>query len=300
MKHLLDITRIRDRLRVALISDRRFLERRYRREIGVPLDLDNPMRMTALLNWQKLNDRDPRYTVCADKLAVRQFVAETAGRELLIPLLASGRRWSDLDYSTLEEPFIIKTTHGSGGYRIVLDKAAQDERELKRFFRRHLERNHYHRLREWQYDGIEPGLMVERLLLDEKGQTPPDYKFHCFNTHEGLEIVVLVLTGRGVDQRAAYFDESWNNLPFEWSAPRNAEPPSRPVFLPELLRTAGLLAAGFCYVRVDLYWARDQVFFGELTFTPTSGLRRIVPDEWDFILGEKLRRTGILDRAAAS
>jgi hypothetical protein len=293
----LGITNIRNRIRAALVSDRRFLERRYKREIGVPLDLANPRRMTALLNWQKLYDHNPLYVRCADKLAVRSFVEERSGAEILVPLLASGGKWSDLDYSSLAEPFIIKTTHGQGANKIVLDKSVEDEAELRRFFARHLRRNHYSRLREWQYKDIKPALIVERLLLDEDGRIPTDYKFHCFHTDDGPDIIVNVLSRQDGEKRGANFDVSWKHLPFEAAVPMPDELPSRPPFLAELIQIAERLAAGFTYVRVDLYWVRGRAFFGELTFTPSSGLRRIEPDEWDFILGEKLLKAGILEKA---
>lgn len=288
-------------MRLALISDRRFLKRRYKREIGVLLDLEEPTRFTALLNWRKLFDRNPLYTECSDKLAVRSYVQERAGRGVLIPLLASGEKWSDLNYAALDEPFIIKTTHGQGGNRIVLDKSGEDESELQWFFARHMRRSHYSGLREWQYRDIRPTLVAERLLLDEDGRIPPDYKLHCFHTEEGPEIFVYVIARHGNKKQGAVFDLAWNQLPFKIEGIDVPDVlPPRPTFLPELVRVAKSLAAGFTYVRVDLYWSRGQVFFGELTFSPSSGLSRIVPDEWDFILGEKLRRTGILERNGVS
>ena len=59
-----------------------------------------------------------------------------------------------------------------------------------------------------------------------------------------------------------------------------------------MMKVAEALAAGFAFVRVDLYDTPGGVYFGELTFTPGAGmdhfsseafatqlLRLIVPEE---------------------
>ena len=296
----MDFLRWRNRIRVALWSDRRFLQRQYRKAFGFPPDLDDPKRWTEILTWMKLHDRDPLYTVCSDKIAVRKYVSERLGDDVLIPLLATGQGWSDIDYAALEEPFIIKTSHGSGGNRIVRDISEVDESELRRKLSRRLKRNHYHRWREWQYKDIKPRLLVERLLVDDDDRTPADYKFHCFNYGDEIEVIILVVTDRNEDPRAAYFDESWSYLGYRLVHRPPDTPPARPPFMADLIATAKTLASEFAYVRVDLYWVDGQVYFGELTFTPASGLSPVSPDEWDFILGEKLRKTGILEKAGTS
>lgn len=52
-----------------------------------------------------------------------------------------------------------------------------------------------------------------------------------------------------------------------------------PAAYPRLIEMAEKLAAPFRYVRVDLYLVGDEVFFGELTFSPGNCLFAIIPRE---------------------
>jgi hypothetical protein len=45
------------------------------------------------------------------------------------------------------------------------------------------------------------------------------------------------------------------------------------------------LAAGFDFVRVDLYALCDRIAVGELTHYPTGGNKSFDPPEWDIRLG---------------
>ena len=46
----------------------------------------------------------------------------------------------------------------------------------------------------------------------------------------------------------------------------------KPERLEDMLEMAKKLSADFPYVRVDLYAIQDQVFFGELTFSPDGNI----------------------------
>ncbi|MDE6513219.1 MAG: hypothetical protein K2L05_03420, partial [Muribaculaceae bacterium] len=52
------------------------------------------------------NRNNPQWAMKADKLAVRQFVAERIGEEYLIPLLGSWSKAADIDFDSLPDQFI--------------------------------------------------------------------------------------------------------------------------------------------------------------------------------------------------
>ena len=55
------------------------------------------------------------------------------------------------------------------------------------------------------------------------------------------------------------------------------------------MNVARTLGGTFAYVRVDLYVLNDgQIKFGEMTFSPMSGMDRWKPAEMDLIMGEKI------------
>jgi hypothetical protein len=277
-------------------SDRRVISKKFKKVFGFEPDLNNPKRFNEIINWRKLNERNPLFTTCTDKLLVRKFVASCIGEKYLVPLLASGQSWDAIHYKGLKEPFIIKTTHGSGGNRIIWDKSNERELELKELFTEWLKENYYYGLREWQYKNISPGIVVEELLQDGKGYVPADYKFYCFNYGAEIELIIEVTVGRFQNIQRAFYTEKWEKLPVEFGFPMCHDEISRPSNFDKMCDLTRKLARTFNYVRVDLYSVNDKIYFGELTFSPFSGLMKIKPDKWDFIFGEKLIKTGILEQ----
>ena len=281
-------------LKVKLGSDRSYIKKRYKKIFGFEPNLDNPTRFSEVINWIKINNRNNLHSTCSDKLAVRDFVKKTVNADILIPLLAHGARWVDLNYCSLKEPFIIKTNHGSGQVRIIYDKRQENETDIRKDFESQLKENYYYGLREWQYKNIQPKILVEKLLQAENGLIPDDYKFHCFNNDGAIELVLELISGRPSNTRGDFYTESWDRLPFELSYPKSEVAPEKPANFPELCAIARQLSKNFQYVRVDLYTIGNKIYFGELTFTPTSGVTRFQPDNWDFIFGKKILDTGII------
>src|SRR5688572_11257924 len=98
------------------ISDEYFIKRRFKRNMGYELDLNNPKTLNEKINWLKLYCRDDLHTQCADKYAVRSYIKEKLGDEYLVPLILMTKDVKDLNPGRLpDEPFIIKTNHDSGG-----------------------------------------------------------------------------------------------------------------------------------------------------------------------------------------
>jgi hypothetical protein len=55
-----------------------------------------------------------------------------------------------------------------------------------------------------------------------------------------------------------------------------------------MLRISRILSAGIPFVRVDLYAANGQIYFGELTFFPASSAKPFLPETYDRIFGDML------------
>lgn len=91
----------------------------------------------------------------------------------------------------------------------------------------------------------------------------------------------------GPDTRGNIYDVNWNHLDLAIGEyVRSAVPAPPPANLTALLETAAMLSEGFDYVRVDLYVPDDEIYFGELTFTPGAGVAPMFPDQMDFEWGE--------------
>lgn len=273
-------------------SDRAAIARQFQATFGVPLDWNHPRTLNEKLNWMKLHYRDPRQQVAADKFAVREVVRRQIGEEYLIPLLATWTRARDISFDDLPDAFVLKVNHGSGQNWIVRDKTREDPARVRRRFREWMALGHYATSREWPYKGMTPLILAEQLLTDEDGGIPSDYKFHCFG---GRVAAIQVDLDRETAHRRNFYDLDWNLQPFiwtEWDGDRpkwpNGRAVPRPADLPNMIRLAETLAADYPYVRIDLFFCRSKIYFGEVTFYHGGAFERFDPSEADHLLGRRL------------
>lgn len=286
------LVRARDWFQGGWRPDRLHIEREFEKTFGYPLDWRNPRTLNEKLNWMKLHVRDPRQRIAADKMAVRELVKSKVGEKYLIPLLRKYDRAEDICFADLPDAFVLKVNHGSGQNRIVKDKAKEEEWRVRCQFREWMATSHYVRSREWPYKGMKAAIVAEELLTDEDGAIPSDYKFHCFG---GRVEAIQVDLDRETRHRRNFYDVQWVLQPFIWteweggtpSWPNGKDVP-RPAALPEMIRVAECLSADFSYARIDLFYCRGRVYFGEITFYHGGALERFSPPEYDRLFGEKL------------
>lgn len=69
-----------------------------------------------------LYDRNPLYTLLADKLAVRDYVSARTDQLRIVPLLGVYHKVSDIDFNALPQRFVLKCNHDSGSAVVCLDK----------------------------------------------------------------------------------------------------------------------------------------------------------------------------------
>lgn len=245
-------------------------------------DFREPRRFSELCQTLKLSRPDLRRFV--DKIAVKDFVRKRVGKQYLIPTLYAGpslplvRDW--------RLPFVIKTSHGSGGNIFVRDDPdwPRIEQQIAAF----LAFDYSLASDETFYSDIPPRVLVEPLMGD--GDTlPVDYKFFTFG---GVPTVIQVDTDRERHHKRAFFDTDWNRLQIRCLYPDEPGIIERPGKLDEMLRIAAVLGKDFPFVRVDLYEIDGDVFFGELTFCPEAGMARIEPAsvdlEWGRLWGQSI------------
>lgn len=115
-----------------------------------------------------------------------------------------------------------------------------------------------------------------------------DFKFFCF---DGKVECFKIDFDRFSSHRANYYDKSGNLLKFgEADFPPDYD---RAINIPsnikEMVSVAETLSVGIVFIRVDLYNVRGQIYFGEMTFFPASGMGRFTPEEWNLKLGEMIK-----------
>lgn len=60
-----------------------------------------------------------------------------------------------------------------------------------------------------------------------------------------------------------------------------------------MLQYGEKLAENFPFVRVDFFKGNEQLYLGELTFTPGGGLRKVYPNKFDTWLGSQLELSSV-------
>lgn len=255
-------------------------------------DLENPQTLDEKIQWMKLNYYNDNELVmqCADKLRVRDYVEEKGLGHILTEVTATYRDPDEIDWEALPDKFVLKWNFGNGGNVVCPDKQKLDKaaaiRDLKRFGKLK-----FHLIAaEPQYNFREKVLLCEKFIEPERGNSPVDYKFYCFN---GVAKYVLCCIGREEGQKPAFyfFDRNWQLQRLNrqgQEAPEGFTVP-KPEGIDRLFDYAEKLSKPFPFVRADFYLEHGHGWFGELTFTPSGGFDYGRLPESDLLFGEMVK-----------
>lgn len=262
------------------------LKYQFKRCFGYDLDIDNPKTFNEKIQWLKLYYQNPLLTVCADKVAVREYVKNTIGEKYLVPVLGIYDNVKDIDFDKLPDKFALKVNWGSGQNIIVTDKSKLDIKDARNKLKEWMKPkgNHYFNFLEWAYKNIPPKIIAESFIESEKDLV--DYKFCCYNGHFENGFIA---TNRALGHEKLRFnwvDRNFKQLPFERGYPAAEKLIQKPKQWNEMIKLAETLAKPFPFVRVDLYVNDNEIKFGEMTFYPGNGMEKFTPPEWDSKLGE--------------
>lgn len=269
------------------VSDKLFLKIKYKHLMDKKLDLKNPQTFNEKLQWLKLYDRKEEYIKMVDKLAVKDYIANLIGDEYIIPTLGIYDSFDEIDFSKLPNQFVIKCTHDSGGLVICKDKKSFDKDLARKKINRSLKTNYYYSGREWPYKNIKPKIIIEQYMKDNTYNDLIDYKFMCFN---GVPKYIFVYSNRFSDTgvEAAFFDTSWKELNFTRGFEKTKIKIKKPENFDKMLKFSRKIASSIPFVRVDWYEVNGKLYFGEITFFPSSGFGKFNPEEWDLKLGKMI------------
>ena len=270
------------------MDNEKYLKLMYESKFKKPLDLEHPKAYTAKLQWLKLHDQKDIYTTYADKAAVRKHIEETIGSEYLVPLFAVYETVNDIKWDELPEKFVLKCTHGSGCNIICPDKSKLDINVAKQKLEIWMEHSWYWFGREWAYKNIKPRIICEYYLESKQGETPNDYKFLCFNGEPKL--IQLHMHRYKTNYTMDYYDMNWEktNISKRGTAVSDAKA-DKPENFEKMKELARVLAKDTYFSRIDFYNVDGKIYFGEITFSPTSGLSPFDNYEDDLLMGSYIK-----------
>jgi hypothetical protein len=258
----------------------------FRRHVGYWPSLARPRTFNEKIAYRKLY-QDMRYAIrLADKVAVRDFVAERIGPRYLNEVLLIVDRVDDIDFDGLPNQFVVKASHGSGWTLPISDWRGFERGQLTKVMNMWLTARYGRRSMELWYQGIPARLIVERFISEGNTKDIPiDYKFFCF---DGSVQMVQIDTGKPISHNLTFTDRSFRPYNVTLGSHPFGGPQQAPPDFEQMVAAAETLAKGFDFVRVDMYNpAPGRVLVGELTFAPNAGWKPFHPRAFDVELGER-------------
>lgn len=274
------------------LSDKEYLERKFECCMGKSLDLEHPQTFNEKLQWLKLYDRRPEYTIMVDKYAVKKYVSDKIGEEYIIPTLGVWDNPDDIDFDTLPNKFVLKCNHNSGlGMCICKDKSELNIEKVKSELKKGLAQDYYITGREWPYKNVPRKIIAEEYIEDKGKAVPEDYKVYCIN---GKPLYIVVFHNRFNDSEElseTVYNTSWQpqhiSLDEHFKVSDIVEPV--PECLDKMLEFAEMLSTNMSQSRIDFYIVNNRLYFGEITLYTASGFQKMIPESLDYELGKLIK-----------
>lgn len=231
--------------------------------------------------WASMFDVTELKVQCTDKIAVRDYVAETVGDKYLPELYAVYDNEKQFDLDLLPDKFLLTYNAGANSEHTMLvwDKSKLNQTDVQNTMKQWLKYNLAEIGYEMQYLPIKPRVMA-RELLDIR--TDIEYKLWCFGGRVEFIKIISYKQGHG-EIGSVHYDREWKNMGFYSSGGDRYKIKhrlERPKFLDEMIEVAEKLAKPFNFVRVDFYETVDgKLMFGELTFSPSAGKLEFTPND---------------------
>ena len=258
---------------------------RFRQIIGRKLNYKNPVYLNDKLMWLNKYDVNPLKSLCADKVRVHGYLEERHLDQYLVPILGCWNNTADIDFNSLPNEFVLKCNHGCGYNIIVKDKSNFSQKSACERLDKWLKEDYSKACNEYHYSHIQPLIFAEEYIpsFDDGGIV--DYKIHCIGNKAEWILVCSERQKTGHPQLSAYTLD-WK--PLDCLKTPYGTPIKKPKYLNEMIEIANKIAKDFHFVRVDFYETEDQLYIGELTFTPEGNTISYYKDDFLYEQGAKL------------
>ena len=201
-------------------------------------------------------------------------------------MIWEGKNPEDIPFDKLPAKCVIKVTHGSTFNIITQDSTALDRKDVIERCKKWLDAKFLPCYGEWFYGIVSPRIIVEDFIESADDEQLRDYKVFCFN---GVPKMIRVDTDRFTDHKQDFFDCDWNRINNgHMGFPVSGRDLEKPLCLEKLLKYAEMLSKPFLHARVDFYIVKEQIYFGEITFTNGAGFDKCSTYDFDLYMGNWL------------
>jgi hypothetical protein len=242
--------------------------------------LARPRTFSEKLTWRIIHDRRADLTWTCDKVEMKRHVSALLGDAVRVPrTLWAGAELAELNTLALPRHWVLKPTHRSG--LVYFGSGTPDLEDIERRTVGWLQERNWSLMGEWAYKFAQPQFLVEE-HIGAAEEDLPDYKFFVF---DGQVQIICVHTDRFSAPHLRVYDEQWNPIQVTDGLPL-APVTAPPANFDAMKDIAQRIAAGFDFLRVDLYTADNEVWFGETTPYPASATTVWSPHSFDQHLGD--------------
>ena len=265
----------------------KYIKKKFKENVGYEIDFSKePETFNEKIQFRKLYDKNPLYSICADKYRVREYVKEKIGEEYLIPLYLVTDKLTEEQWDKLPNSFVAKANHNSGPVQIVKDKNKVNKKEIIKELNLQLKVDYGILSMEKYYSDIPRKIIVEKFLKTEGPLN--DYKIHCFKDKLGNRNIFIehILDSNDLGKlTSCFYSATWEKIGLSLNGIDYNKKIEKPKNLEKMIKIANKLSEDFGYVRVDLYNLDGKIYFGELTFCNWSGFGKFSNEEWNSKFG---------------
>lgn len=241
----------------------------------------SPTTFSEKIQWRVLHDRRELIALGGDKISMKEYVAS-----LNLGISIPQTLWHGADLQSITDhdwqcEWVLKPITGSGYSAFgegSLGSSGLDLSEIASW----TPLDAYHVKGEWQYSQSRPGFLIEEKIPTSNGTSPNDYRFFVF---DGVVRFIQVDTPRVEQVHRRFYTDEWEPLDVLQGKALLAEATNKPSNFDRLKYFAEIIGQHYDFIRVDLYDADGQIWFGELTPCPAGGVAPFIPTDFDDVLG---------------
>ena len=237
---------------------------------GIKYDESKLITFQDKLNWLIVHESPEYKSFLADKINLHNYSQRIIGKDICVPVLKIYDNISEINLNDLPKKFVLKLNHGSGMNLICNDKEKLNFTKALKTLNNWKNINYGLKKSEFQYAYIKRKIFLEKFL----GDNLIDYKIFCFNGVPKFIRVRKIIKGKIYKKIHNHYNIYWKLNKLESGLNGYIRDPNvkinKPKNLDLMIKYSKMLSKEFVFVRVDFYEVNDQVYLGELTFSPSN------------------------------
>lgn len=249
------------------------------------IDESNLITIQDKLKYLTIHESPDFKSKIVDKILLHDYSIKKLGKDICVPIIKIYNNSEEIKLEDLPEKFVLKCNHGSGMNILCNNKSNFNLEKAKYDLNKWKLINYGLKSREFQYINVDIKIFSEVYLKDNI----EDYKLYCFHGEPKFIRVQKHLEGMN-GKINNYYDLNWKLTDIESGLKGFFRRPDiiieKPKNLDLMIKYSKKLSEDFVFVRVDFYSINDNIYLGEMTFSPSNILFKLKNREQSIKLGK--------------